>query len=83
MHPQPGTAAYTAAKAGLLAFTRALALEWAPKVRVNHVTAGPMPTAYGEEGGAAIDGLIPMGRTAVPPDVATPAFSWPATWRPT
>jgi NAD(P)-dependent dehydrogenase (short-subunit alcohol dehydrogenase family) len=33
----PGTSAHTAAKAGLLALTRALALEWAPKVRVNHV----------------------------------------------
>jgi NAD(P)-dependent dehydrogenase (short-subunit alcohol dehydrogenase family) len=71
--PQPGTAAYTAAKAGLLALTRALALEWSPKVRVNHITAGPVRTEadhYGEDGGAAIDGLIPMGRMAEPRDVA-------------
>ena len=38
-HAEPATAAYCAAKAGLLQLTRALALEWAPKVRVNHVTA--------------------------------------------
>lgn len=73
--PQPGTAAYTAAKAGLLALTRALALEWAPKVRVNHITTGLIRTqsavpVYGDDGGAAVTGVIPMGRMAVPDDVA-------------
>ncbi|MFI1567941.1 SDR family oxidoreductase [Streptomyces sp. NPDC020490] len=73
--PQPGTAAYTAAKAGLLGLTRALALEWAPKVRVNHITTGLIRTesaaaAYGEDGGAAVAGVIPMERMAVPEDVA-------------
>ncbi|RAY13383.1 short chain dehydrogenase [Actinomadura craniellae] len=73
--PQPGTAAYTAAKAGLLALTRALALEWSPRVRVNHVTVGLIRTeaaahVYGADGGAAVAGLIPMGRMAVPDDVA-------------
>ncbi|GAA5061095.1 hypothetical protein HNP84_008857 [Thermocatellispora tengchongensis] len=73
--PQPGTAPYAAAKAGLLALTRALALEWAPKVRVNHVTAGLVRTEaaapeYGEDGGAAVAALIPMARMASPADVA-------------
>lgn len=73
--PQPGTAAYTAAKAGLLGLTRALALEWAPTVRVNHITAGPVATenaaaVYGEDGGAAVAGVIPMRRMAAPDDVA-------------
>ncbi|GAA2482574.1 SDR family oxidoreductase [Streptomyces thermolineatus] len=73
--PQPGTAAYTAAKAGLLALTRALALEWAPAVRVNHITTGLVRTeaaagVYGPDGGAAVAGIIPMGRMAVPEDVA-------------
>jgi NAD(P)-dependent dehydrogenase (short-subunit alcohol dehydrogenase family) len=73
--PQPGTAAYTAAKAGLLALTLALALEWSPKVRVNHITAGLVLTEaaahrYGEDGGATVSGLIPMGRMADPQDVA-------------
>ncbi|MFG3140464.1 SDR family oxidoreductase [Streptomyces sp. NPDC048211] len=73
--PQPGTAAYTAAKAGLLALTRALALEWAPAVRVNHITTGLIRTesaasVYGADGGAAVAGVIPMGRMAVPADVA-------------
>ncbi|MFD0021781.1 SDR family oxidoreductase [Streptomyces sp. NPDC058382] len=73
--PQPGTAAYTAAKAGLLALTKALALEWAPAVRVNHITTGLIRTAsaasvYGADGGTAVAGVVPMRRMAVPDDVA-------------
>jgi NAD(P)-dependent dehydrogenase (short-subunit alcohol dehydrogenase family) len=73
--PQPGTAAYSAAKAGLLVLSRALALEWAPKVRVNHITTGLIRTeaaasVYGDDGGAAVAGVIPMGRMAVPDDIA-------------
>ncbi|MEW1616351.1 MULTISPECIES: SDR family oxidoreductase [unclassified Streptomyces] len=73
--PQPGTAAYSAAKAGLLGLTWALALEWAPKVRVNHITAGLVRTAsatelYGKDDGATVAGVVPMGRLAVPADVA-------------
>ncbi|ETK36970.1 SDR family oxidoreductase [Microbispora sp. ATCC PTA-5024] len=73
--PQPGVAAYSAAKAGLLALTRALALEWAPRVRVNHITTGLVLTeaaagVYGEDGGAAVAGVVPLGRLAAPGDVA-------------
>ncbi|GLW99204.1 SDR family oxidoreductase [Microtetraspora sp. NBRC 16547] len=73
--PQPGTAAYSAAKAGLLGLTRALALEWSPKVRVNHITTGLIRTeaaahVYGPDEGAAVTKVIPMGRMAVPADVA-------------
>jgi len=72
----PLSAAYSAAKAGLLQLTRSLALEWAPKVRVNHITAGLIMTEsaaqhYGEDGGAAVARAIPMGRMAVPADVAS------------
>ncbi|MFC0452932.1 SDR family oxidoreductase [Rhodococcus jostii] len=73
--PQPGTAAYSAAKAGLLVLTKALALEWAPKVRINHITTGLIRTesaasVYGEDGGAAVTRTLPMGRMAVPSDIA-------------
>jgi NAD(P)-dependent dehydrogenase (short-subunit alcohol dehydrogenase family) len=71
----PLSAAYSAAKAGLLQLTRALALEWAPKVRVNHITVGLILTDsaaeyYGADGGASVARTIPMGRMAVPADVA-------------
>lgn len=73
--PQPGTAAYSAAKAGLLALTKALALEWSPAVRVNHITTGLIRTesaasVYGADGGEAVAAVIPMERMAVPEDVA-------------
>ncbi|MET7422968.1 SDR family oxidoreductase [Dactylosporangium sp. NPDC005555] len=74
--PAPGTAAYAAAKAGLETLTRALALEWAPKVRVNTVTAGVVRTDdnaahYGDEAAlAAVAATVPMGRMATPADIA-------------
>ena len=74
--PQPGAAAYAAAKAGLRTLTRALAMEWAPKVRVNHITVGPVVTEgtagfYGPDGdGAAVSRVVPLGRLAEPSDVA-------------
>jgi len=76
----PGTAAYGAAKAGLLNLTQSLAVEWAPKVRVNAVTPGPVHTEqshlhYGDDAGiAAVDATVPMGRMATPQDVAEACF---------
>ena len=72
----PLSAAYSAAKAGLLQLTRSLALEWAPRVRVNHITVGLILTDsaaehYGSDQGASVATAIPMGRMAVPPDVAS------------
>ena len=40
-----GLAAYTAAKTGLVGLTRALALEWAPRVQVNAIAPGSFPDA--------------------------------------
>jgi NAD(P)-dependent dehydrogenase (short-subunit alcohol dehydrogenase family) len=75
VRPSPGTAAYGAAKAGLLSLTTTLAVEWAPKVRVNAVTAGMIRTEqshlhYGdEEGIAAVGATVPLGRIGEPQDV--------------
>ena len=75
MRASPGTAAYGAAKAGVLSLTQTLAVEWAPKVRVNAVTAGMIKTElahlhYGdEEGIAAVAATVPLGRMGEPSDV--------------
>lgn len=74
--PSPGTAAYGAAKAGLLNLTQSLAVEWAPKVRVNAVTAGLVRTEraemhYGDEAGVrAVAATVPLGFMAEPRDIA-------------
>ena len=73
--PSPPTAAYGAAKAGLNNYTMTTALEWAPKVRVNAVTAGMIRTElahlfYGDETGiAAVGATVPLGRLAMPSEI--------------
>ncbi|WP_238949991.1 SDR family oxidoreductase [Mycobacterium sp. IDR2000157661] len=73
--PTPGTVAYGAAKAGLENITSTLAVEWAPKVRVNSVVVGMVETEqselfYGDaESIAAISRNVPLGRLAKPDDI--------------
>lgn len=75
IRPSPGTAAYGAAKAGLVNLATSLAVEWAPLVRVNSVIAGLVETEqsslhYGDaEGIAAVGDTIPLGRLANPGDI--------------
>lgn len=75
LRPSPGTSAYGAAKAGLISATQSLAVEWAPKVRVNAVTPGMVHTElsalhYGSEQGiAAAAATVPLGRLATPSDI--------------
>jgi NAD(P)-dependent dehydrogenase (short-subunit alcohol dehydrogenase family) len=76
MRPSPGTAAYGAAKAGLIGLAQSLAVEWAPKVRVNTVSGGIIRTEqadlhYGDADAIArIEATIPLGRMGEPLDVA-------------
>jgi NAD(P)-dependent dehydrogenase (short-subunit alcohol dehydrogenase family) len=73
--PTPGTASYGAAKAGMESITSTLAVEWAPKVRVNSVVVGMVETEqselfYGDADSiAAISRNVPLGRLAKPDDV--------------
>jgi NAD(P)-dependent dehydrogenase (short-subunit alcohol dehydrogenase family) len=74
--PSPGTAAYGAAKAGLANLTTTLAMEWAPKVRVNCLVGGLIATENGgdhyggAQGIAAVAATVPLGRMGTPDDVA-------------
>jgi NAD(P)-dependent dehydrogenase (short-subunit alcohol dehydrogenase family) len=75
LRPSPGTAAYGAAKAGLLSLTTTLAMEWGPKVRVNAVTPGYIETEqshlhYGDaDGVAAVAATLPLRRMGSPADI--------------
>jgi NAD(P)-dependent dehydrogenase (short-subunit alcohol dehydrogenase family) len=76
MRASPGTAAYGAAKAGILSLVKSLAVEWAPKVRIAAVSPGLVKTEnshlhYGDDDGiAAVSATIPAGRMAEPDDIA-------------
>jgi NAD(P)-dependent dehydrogenase (short-subunit alcohol dehydrogenase family) len=66
---------YNATKAGLVALARSLALEWAPRIRVNAVCPGyvltPMQEAeYTSEMLDQVNRRIPLGRHATPEELA-------------
>jgi NAD(P)-dependent dehydrogenase (short-subunit alcohol dehydrogenase family) len=74
----PGTVHSAAAKAGLLAMTRTLAVEWAPyRIRVNTITPGPTETEGAgtalwptDEDRERVAATVPLGRLARPEEVA-------------
>ncbi|MGD9662109.1 MAG: SDR family NAD(P)-dependent oxidoreductase [Porticoccaceae bacterium] len=76
--PVPGLSVYAASKAGLDAFSKALAHEIAPKVRVNIVAPGPTRTetvealmAADHTGAAAnVTNEIPLGRLGESAEIA-------------
>jgi NAD(P)-dependent dehydrogenase (short-subunit alcohol dehydrogenase family) len=76
VRPSPGTAAYGAAKAGLLSSTRSLAMEWGPKIRVNAIVVGLVHNDAGiahyggAEGFQRVADMLPLKRMAAPEDVA-------------
>jgi NAD(P)-dependent dehydrogenase (short-subunit alcohol dehydrogenase family) len=83
----PNLGLYHASKAALIHLTKQLALELAPKVRVNAVAPGVVRTRLAEalwkEHEAEVERLTPLGRIGEPDDVgATVAFlaSDAASW---
>jgi len=81
LRASPGTAAYGAAKAGILNAVRSLAVEWAPKVRVCAVSPSLVQTDAATSGhlgesedANAIENVtatVPAGRLATPDDIAS------------
>ena len=82
---QPGTAAYSAAKAGAFQLTRAMALDYAKhNVRVNGIAPGEIHTPLwnstydnlpnSSDVKQSVLNRIPMGRFGEPEDVAFPAL---------
>jgi NAD(P)-dependent dehydrogenase (short-subunit alcohol dehydrogenase family) len=69
--------AYQAAKGGLVSLTRALAVDYAPDVRVNCIMPGPIVTGLWrdvpEPERARLARRVPLGRNGSPEDVANVA----------
>ena len=90
MRGSPRTGPYAAAKAGMLNLTQTLALELAPRIRVNAVSPGQVATeafhqvlGVDEQRMAELVAQTPLGRLGRPEDIAdavvylaSPAGSW-------
>jgi 7-alpha-hydroxysteroid dehydrogenase len=76
----PGFTAYGTAKAALNKITTSLAVEWAPRVRVNALSVGAVATRSLEvvmtDDGlrTALEAGTPMGRAGDPEDIAAAAL---------
>jgi 3-oxoacyl-[acyl-carrier protein] reductase len=71
-------AIYSAAKGGIASFSRSLARDVAPKIRVNILAPGFIETAFGEQADPKfrqkVIEMTPLGRWGTPEDVANAAL---------
>jgi 2-hydroxycyclohexanecarboxyl-CoA dehydrogenase len=73
----PNMALYSAVKGGVIAFTKALALEAAQQgITVNCVCPGPIATpglrrVFADQNTEAVTGIVPLGRLGEPEEVAS------------
>jgi NAD(P)-dependent dehydrogenase (short-subunit alcohol dehydrogenase family) len=80
LRPAPNYSTYAASKGGLIALTRALALELAPTIRVNALCPGvvetPMtaPLLHDQEARALAAANYPLGRLGTPTEIADAAL---------
>ncbi|OBA53155.1 short-chain dehydrogenase [Nocardia sp. 852002-20019_SCH5090214] len=74
--PQPGFGPYSGAKAGLNALTQVFAREYAPKVRVNTISAGPFLTDISKAWSGQARRFTPsaVGRPGDPAEIVTTAL---------
>jgi NAD(P)-dependent dehydrogenase (short-subunit alcohol dehydrogenase family) len=74
--PLPGVVPYSGAKAALNAMSIGLAHEYAPKVRVNTISAGPFLTEIAKSWSAEQRANVPnaMKRAGEPEEVVTSAL---------
>lgn len=75
LQPLPNRTAYAASKAGLIAFSKVLALELAPAIRVNVVCPGAVDSAmlrntFSAEAIAGMASRYPLGRIATAEEAA-------------
>lgn len=68
--PYHDLSAYASSKGGVISFTRTLALELAPHVRVNAVAPGPTIVTDDPDPAGGLTDLIPLKRWGRPDDIA-------------
>ena len=84
VRPRPGLVWYNTSKGAMMTATKAMAIELAPKIRVNAVCPVSAPTGFdmnavgsqnlSPEAEAGVIAGIPLGRRATPEDVADSVF---------
>ncbi|MDY6825561.1 MAG: SDR family oxidoreductase [Bacillota bacterium] len=78
IRPRPGTSIYSTSKGAIISLTKALAIEFAPDVRVNVINPGPVDTPmlphfvkeYNEDIKKEIIGGTPLNRLVKPEEIA-------------